>query len=143
MLEQANRIKKTVGLLKNEGVENPKHEQIANEAGLSIKKLKKVIKATETSIVYLDSNGLKIDDEKSSLLDYLSDDGPPSDMIISKLALSKKMEEAITYLETREQEILRMRFGIGLNDTFTLDEIGTRYSLTRERIRQIGKKSYK
>ncbi|MDA2919217.1 RNA polymerase sigma factor RpoD/SigA [Desulfobacterota bacterium AH_259_B03_O07] len=143
VLEQANKIKKTVVMLKNEGVENPKHEEIANEAGLSIKKLKKVINATETSVVYLDSNGLNIDNEKSSLIDYLTDNRPSSDLIIANLTLNKKIEEALSNLGTREQEILRMRFGIGFHDRFTLDEIGTHYSLTRERIRQIERKAIK
>ena len=73
---------------------------------VSLKKLKKVINATETSVVYLDSNGLNIDNEKSSLIDYLTDNRPSSDLIIANLTLNKKIEEALSNLGTREQEIL-------------------------------------
>jgi RNA polymerase primary sigma factor len=53
--------------------------------------------------------------------------------------MNEKIEEALSSLSDREEEILRMRFGIGYDDSYTLDEIGNRYKLTKERIRQIEK----
>ena len=143
VLEQASKIKKTVVMLKNEGVENPKDEEIAKEAGLSIKGLKNVMKAAQIKMVYLDSPCSDRDDNGTSLLDSLTDNRPSSGLKITKLTLNKKIEEVFSNLETKEQEILRMRFGIGYRERFTLEEIGKRYDVTRERIRQIQKKALK
>ena len=57
--------------------------------------------------------------------------------------MSEKVEEALSKLSEREEDILRMRFGIGYDDSYTLDEIGSRYKLTRERIRQIERRALK
>jgi RNA polymerase primary sigma factor len=57
--------------------------------------------------------------------------------------MTEKIEEALSSLTDREEDILRMRFGIGYDESYTLDEIGNRYSLTRERIRQIERRALK
>jgi len=59
------------------------------------------------------------------------------------VSMSEKIEEALKNLTDREEDILRMRFGIGYDESYTLDEIGNRYSLTRERIRQIERRALK
>ncbi|MCY3986224.1 MAG: RNA polymerase subunit sigma, partial [Candidatus Dadabacteria bacterium] len=59
--------------------------------------------------------------------------------IIAKMSLAEKLREALTLLNQREEEIIRLRFGIGRQSTYTLDEIGKKFNLTRERIRQIEK----
>ena len=73
--------------------------------------------------------------------DFIYDRRPSADSLIERVTMNKKIEEALSSLSDREEEILKMRFGIGYNCSYTLDEIGNRYGLTRERIRQIEKRA--
>ena len=63
------------------------------------------------------------------------------DYAVAKATLTTKIKDALTTLTPREELILKMRFGIGYETTFTLDEIGKHFRLTRERIRQIEKRA--
>ena len=65
------------------------------------------------------------------------------DSATAKLTFRKKMRESLSLLTSREEEIIKMRFGIGYGSTYTLDEIGKKLNLTRERIRQIEKEALK
>jgi RNA polymerase primary sigma factor len=141
VLEQANKVYKTTNMLRNENGKVPDIEEVAHESGLSVQKVKKVMNATSTSVVYLDAPGFGLEDEKNSFIDFISDGSPSTDSVIAKVTMNKKLEEALSSLNGREKEILRMRFGIGYDDSYTLDEIGTRYRLTRERIRQIERRA--
>ncbi|HEX3036777.1 MAG TPA: sigma-70 family RNA polymerase sigma factor, partial [Thermodesulfobacteriota bacterium] len=140
VLEQANKVNKTATMLQNQNGINPQIEEIATESGLSIHKVKKAMAATAT-VVYFDSPISSSEDEKSTILDFVSDDRLSTDSIISKVTMNEKIEEALSSLSDREEEILRMRFGIGYDDSYTLDEIGNLYKLTRERIRQIERRA--
>ena len=64
-----------------------------------------------------------------------------ADDIIAGFSLPDNLLQALHKLESREREVIQMRFGIGYDDCFTLDEIGKKFQLTRERIRQIEKKA--
>ncbi len=143
VLEQANKITRTTNYLRNEKGKAPKLEEIADQSGLSVKKVKKVMKATSTNVVYVDASTSNTEDGKSSFLDFIPDNRLPTDSLIAKVTMNEKIEEALSSLSEREEDILRMRFGIGYEDYYTLDEIGTRYSLTRERIRQIERRALK
>ncbi|HKQ32141.1 MAG TPA: RNA polymerase sigma factor RpoD/SigA [Thermodesulfobacteriota bacterium] len=143
VLEQANKITRTANMLRHENGENPDIENIAQEAGLSVKKVNKVIKATSTNIVYLDAVNPNNGEAKSSFIDFIPDTRPATDTLIAKVSMTEKIEEALSSLTDREEDILRMRFGIGYDESYTLDEIGNRYSLTRERIRQIERRALK
>jgi RNA polymerase sigma factor (sigma-70 family) len=143
VLEQANKITRTANMLRHENGENPDIENIAHEAGLSVKKVNKVIKATSTNIVYLDAVNPGNGEAKSSFIDFIPDTRPATDTLIAKVSMTEKIEEALSSLTDREEDILRMRFGIGYDESYTLDEIGNRYSLTRERIRQIERRALK
>ena len=143
VLEQANKITRTANMLRHENGENPDIENIAHEAGLSVKKVNKVIKATSTNIVYLDAVNPNNGEAKNSFLDFIPDTRPAADTLLARVSLTEKIEEALSSLTDREEDILRMRFGIGYDDSYTLDEIGNRYSLTRERIRQIERRAFK
>ena len=143
VLEQANKINKTVNMLRNERGTNPDIEDVAQETGLSVKKVKKVINATSTNIVYLDAASTNNEDGRNSFIDYIPDTRLLSDSLIAQVTMSEKIEEALSSLSEREEDILRMRFGLGYEDSYTLDEIGNRYSLTRERIRQIERRALK
>ena len=63
------------------------------------------------------------------------------DAVIAKEALTKRIRASLTLLTPREEEIVRLRFGIDQEATYTLDEIGQQFDLTRERIRQIEKRA--
>lgn len=143
VLEQANKISRTANMLRHENGENPDIENIAQEAGLSVKKVNKVIKATSTNIVYLDAVNPNNGDTKNSFIDFIPDTRPATDTLLATVSMSEKIEEALSSLTDREEDILRMRFGIGYDESYTLDEIGNRYSLTRERIRQIERRALK
>ncbi len=140
VLEQANRAYKTTTMLQNKSGRKPEIDEIAHESGLSVQKVKKVMNASPT-MVYLDASTPNSDDEKNTLLDLISDRRPSTDSLIERVTMNEKIEEALSSLSDREEEILKMRFGIGYNSSYTLDEIGNRYGLTRERIRQIEKRA--
>jgi RNA polymerase primary sigma factor len=143
VLEQANKITRTANMLRNENGEAPAIEEVAEESGLSVKKVSKVIKATSTNIVYLDAVNTASGDGKNSFIDFIPDTRPATDTLLATVSMSEKIEEALKNLTDREEDILRMRFGIGYDESYTLDEIGSRYSLTRERIRQIERRALK
>jgi RNA polymerase primary sigma factor len=138
VLEQATKVYKTTTMLQNKNGRKPEVDEIAQESGLSVKKVKKAIDSTP-SVVYLDIPSSNPDHEKNTLLDLVSDRGPSTDLLLARVTMNEKIEEALSSLSDREEEILRMRFGIGYDDSYTLDEIGNRYQLTKERIRQIEK----
>lgn len=80
--------------------------------------------------------------EKVTFMDYIPDsDATPVDSLIAEVSIPESVERALHMLDEREREIIKMRFGIGYQGTCTLDEIGKRFGLTRERIRQIEKKA--
>jgi RNA polymerase primary sigma factor len=98
-----------------------------------------VLEATK-DVVHLDSPIL--DGEKTTLLDFIPDEGSPApDSVMAKDMLIQRIKEALLTLTPRENEIVKMRFGIDQDTTYTLDEIGRKFDLTRERIRQIEKRA--
>ena len=114
-------------------------EEIAQEAGISVEGVKRILDATN-DVVHLDSPIL--DGEKTTLLEFVSDDAQtPPDSVMAKASLTERLHQALTLLTDREEEIVKMRFGIRGDTTYTLDEIGRKFNLTRERIRQIEKRA--
>lgn len=139
VLEQANKIKKVSSLFHRKEGRKPLAEEISLSSGISPNGVKRAIEATK-DVKHLDSplqNG-----ESSTLLDFIEDNNSDSpDMVVTRSALQQKIKDALAKLSSREEEILKMRFGIEYDTTFTLDEIGKVFSLTRERIRQIEKRA--
>lgn len=75
-------------------------------------------------------------------MDYIPDaDSVPVDSLIAEFSIPESIGRALDMLDMWEREIIKMRFGIGCSGSFTLDEIGKRFNLTRERIMQTEKKS--
>lgn len=132
VLEQANRVHKTTTILQNKSGRTPDIEEIVYESGLTIQKVKKVMN-TPANVVYLDALSC----------DFISDRRPSTDLLIARIAMNEKIDEALSSLSEREKEILKMRFGIGYSNSCTLDRIGSHYGLTRERVRQIEKQALK
>jgi len=139
VLEQASKVYRISSLLHKELGRKPMPEEIAREAGISVEGVKRILDATN-DVVHLDSPIL--DGEKTTLLDFVADEsGPAPDDVMAKTALTQRIRKALTLLTEREEEIVRMRFGIEKESTYTLDEIGRKFDLTRERIRQIEKRA--
>lgn len=137
LLEKANIVYKSSTRLAKELGRRPTYREIADESGISVEVVKKILTSANDA-VSLDKP--IFDNEQTSLIDSVYDrDAVISDSVLAKKSLSEKLEEALAFLNPREEEIIRLRFGIGLNSTYTLDEIGKRFNLTRERIRQIEK----
>lgn len=140
--EQANKISKLSNRARNGNGKSPELSEIADTTGMSEKKVKKVLNATSIRYVYLDAPS---SDESSnnSLKDVIADDAPTPDKYVAKMSLNENIQRALSTLSDREENILRMRFGIGCDDNYTLDQIGSMYNLTRERIRQIERRALK
>ena len=137
LLEQANRVYKTSAKLAKEMERKPTPQEIADESGISVEVVKRILNSTNDAIS-LDTPVL--DGEKTTLLDSVPDkEAMIPDSVIAKASLAEKLKEALLLLNEREEEIIRLRFGIDRQSTYTLDEIGKRFNLTRERIRQIEK----
>ncbi len=137
LLEQANRVYKVNAVLAKKFERKPTPKEISRKSGISVEVVKRILRSTKDAIS-LDTPIL--DGEKTTLLDSIADNetGIP-DSMVARSDLTDKLREALTLLNPREEEILRLRFGIDQHSTYTLDEIGKRFNLTRERIRQIEK----
>lgn len=139
VLEQASKVHRISSILHKETGRKPFPEEISQKSGISVEGVKRVLEATK-DVVHLDSPIL--DGERTTLLDFIPDEGSLTpDSMVARATLTEKIKEALRSLTEREERILKMRFGIGYETTYTLDEIGKYFSLTRERIRQIEKRA--
>jgi RNA polymerase primary sigma factor len=139
ILEQASKVHRISSIMNREIGRKPLPQEISKETGISVEGVKRVLEATK-EVVQLDSPVL--DGEKTTLLDFIPDDiSTIPDYAVAKATLALKIKDALSTLTPREEQILKMRFGIDSDTTFTLDEIGKYFELTRERIRQIEKRS--
>ena len=138
LLEVTSRVYRTRAILIKETGKNPSAEEIAERSGVSGKYLKRIMKSTNNSIS-LDS---PLDGEKRTLYDFIENEESisPDSLIVDK-ELNQSIRHSLSLLSAKEEEVLRMRFGIDRDDTVTLDDIGKKFKLTRERIRQIEKKA--
>jgi RNA polymerase sigma factor (sigma-70 family) len=137
LLEQANRVYKVNAILAKQQGRKPTPKEISRKSGISVEVVKRILRSTKDAIS-LDTPLL--DGEKTTLLDSIADNETViPDILVAKSDLTDKLREALRLLNPREEEILRLRFGIEQQSTYTLDEIGKRFNLTRERIRQIEK----
>ncbi|MEX0999488.1 MAG: sigma-70 family RNA polymerase sigma factor [Thermodesulfobacteriota bacterium] len=139
VLEQASKVHRISAIMNKEIERKPLPEEISEKTGISVEGVKRVLEATK-EVVQLDSPVL--DGGKTTLLDFIPDDiSRTPDYAFTKATLIIKIKDALSILTPREEQILKMRFGIDFETTFTLDEIGKHFELTRERIRQIEKRS--
>lgn len=139
VLEQASKVYRISSMLHKEMGRKPLPEEVAKVAGISVEGVKRILESTNDA-ARLDTPIL--DGEKTTLLDFISDDNSPApDSVMARTALTHEIRDALNVLTPREEEIIRLRFGIDQESTYTLDEIGRRFDLTRERIRQIEKRA--
>ena len=139
VLEQASKVHRISLMLHKEMGRKPAPEEIAGKSGISVEGVKRILNSAN-DVVHLDSP--IIDGEKTTLLEFVPDDGSSApDSVMAKVALTGRIRGALSLLTPREKEIIRLRFGIDQESTYTLDEIGRKFDLTRERIRQIEKRA--
>ncbi|MEE2975760.1 MAG: sigma-70 family RNA polymerase sigma factor [Thermodesulfobacteriota bacterium] len=139
VLEQASKVFKASTALQKELGRKPTPLEIAERVGISLDGVKRILESTN-EVVQLDTP--VFDGEKATLLDFIPDEGSPvPDKIVAESSLTERIKGALKALTPREEEIIKMRFGIDMESTYTLDEIGKKFDLTRERIRQIEKKA--
>lgn len=139
VLEQASKVYRISSMLHKEKGRKPLPQEVAEVAGISVEGVKRILESTNDA-ARLDTPIL--DGEKTTLLDFISDDNSPApDSVMASTALTHEIRDALNVLTPREEEIIRLRFGIDQDSTYTLDEIGRRFDLTRERIRQIEKRA--
>ncbi len=139
VLEQASKVHRISSMLHKEKGRKPFPEEISQKSGISIEGVKRVLEATK-EVFHLDSP--IVDGEKTTLIDFIPDETALTpDSAVAKAMLTGKIKDALSNLTPREEQILKMRFGIGYETTYTLDEIGRYFNLTRERIRQIEKRA--
>jgi RNA polymerase primary sigma factor len=134
------RIGKAARQLDQELGRNPEVEEIAEKLNLSQEEVRDTMQIANSHLS-LDAS-FNNDQEENSLVDYLADETqePPDEMTFSN-ALSDDMIKALSTLTDREQTILMLYFGLGDAEPMTLEEIGKKMHLTRERIRQIKEKA--
>jgi RNA polymerase primary sigma factor len=139
MIEVANKIIRTSRKMLNEIGREPTPEELAEKLGMPLDKVRKVLKLTKEPL----SIETPIGDEEDGRLGDLIEDKEtiqPIDAAIQS-NLRETTTRVLASLTPREERILRMRFGIGMNNDHTLEEVGQQFSVTRERIRQIEAKA--
>lgn len=134
ILEQSSKVYRMKSLLHNETGEKPTPERIAKEVGIRVELVEQILEARDVTCLDLPT----MDGEEKTFLEYLTDRKlPKPDSITTNEEMTKKIKKALSLLSPREEKIVRMRFGIGYENIYTLGDIGRKFSLTRERIRQI------
>lgn len=139
MFELINKLIKTSRALVKDFDREPTREEIACKMGLSVNKVRKILEISQRSISLETAIGPERD---AHLIDFIEDAGTRSPMDgVLDLDLIEQTSVVLRILDPREKEIVRMRFGIGDDQAHTLEEVGQRFSVTRERIRQIEAKA--
>jgi RNA polymerase primary sigma factor len=117
----------------------PSPEEIAEQMEMPLDKVQKVLKIVKEPISLETPIG---DEEESSLGDFVEDELAPSPVEAAIQGnLGEQTRKVLATLTPREEQILRMRFGIGQKTDYTLEEVGKQFAVTRERIRQIEAKA--
>ena len=139
MIETINKLIRTSRYLVQEIGREPTPEEIAAKMEIPLDKVRKVLKIAKEPISLETPVG---EDEDSHLSDFIEDKrvATPSDAV-SDLNLSEQTKKVLATLTPREEQVLRMRFGIGEKSDHTLEEVGHEFAVTRERIRQIEAKA--
>ena len=139
MIETINKIVRTSRQILSETGREPTPEEIAKKLAMPLDRVRKVLKISKEPVSLETPVG---DEEDSSLGDFIEDQNAlqPLDASIT-LNLGESTTKILATLTPREERVLRMRFGIGMNTDHTLEEVGLQFSVTRERIRQIEAKA--
>ena len=139
MIETINKIVRTQRLILSEYGREATPEELAKKLRMPLDKVRKVLKISKEPVSLEKPVG---DEEDSSLGDFIEDTKAlaPLEQAI-KSNLGEATTKILSTLTPREERVLRMRFGVGMNTDHTLEEVGLQFSVTRERIRQIEAKA--
>ncbi len=139
MIETINKIVRTSRQMMHEIGREPTPEELAEKLSMPLEKVRKVMKIAKEPVSLETPVG---DEEDSHLGDFIEDKNAvlPIDSAIQQ-NLRETTTRVLASLTPREERVLRMRFGIGMNTDHTLEEVGQQFSVTRERIRQIEAKA--
>lgn len=139
MIETINKLVRMSKQLMSEMGREATHEELAEKLAMPVDKVRKVMKIAKDPISLETPVG---DEDESHLGDFIEDKGAimPIDSAI-QANLKEATTRVLATLTAREEKVLRMRFGIGLQTDHTLEEVGQQFSVTRERIRQIEAKA--
>ena len=139
MIETINKIVRTQRLILSEFGREATPEELAKKLRMPLEKVRKVLKISKEPVSLEKPVG---DEEDSNLGDFIEDTKAlaPLEQAI-KSNLSEATTKILSTLTPREERVLRMRFGVGMNTDHTLEEVGLQFSVTRERIRQIEAKA--
>jgi RNA polymerase primary sigma factor len=135
MIETINKLVRTSRQMLHEIGREPQPEELAEKLGMPLEKVRKVLKIAKEPISLETPIG---DEEDSHLGDFIEDKNAiiPLDAAI-QTNLREQTTKVLSSLTPREERVLRMRFGIGMNTDHTLEEVGQQFNVTRERIRQL------
>jgi RNA polymerase primary sigma factor len=139
MTETVNKLAHTSRKMLHELGREPTNEELAERIGLSLQKVQQVMKIAKEPVSLESPVG---DEEGAQLGDFIQDKDAvaPLDAAVQS-SLRETTRRILASLTAREERVLRMRFGIGMNTDHTLEEVGQQFSVTRERIRQIEAKA--
>ncbi len=133
-----NKISKELSRFEQEHERRPSANELADRLNVPVEK---VADSMKVSGRHISVDAPFVEGEDNSLLDVLpNEDSPMADQSLNQESLSKEVGRALEQLSPRERDILRMFFGIGCQE-LTLEEIGAKFNLTRERVRQIKEKA--
>src|SRR4051794_21688555 len=139
MIETINKLVRASRQMLHEYGREPTPEELAHKLNMPLDKVRKVLKIAKESISLETPIG---DEEDSHLGDFIEDKNAVQPLEAATLAnLREATTRVLATLTPREERVLRMRFGIGMNTDHTLEEVGQQFSVTRERIRQIEAKA--
>ncbi len=139
MVETINKLLRVTRLLVQRLGREPTPEEIGGQMEMPLDKVQKVLKIVKEPISLETPIG---DEEESSLGDFVEDELAPSPVEAAIHSnLGEQTRKVLATLTPREEQILRMRFGIGQKTDYTLEEVGKQFAVTRERIRQIEAKA--
>ena len=134
-----NKINKAFAKLEQEYERPPSADELAVFLDLPAEKVADTMKVSGR---HISMDAPFVEGESNSLLDVLpNNDSAPADRLLLNESLSKEIERALSTLTERERDVVKLFFGIAINHGLTLEEIGAKFDLTRERVRQIKEKA--
>jgi RNA polymerase primary sigma factor len=134
-----NKINKAYSKLEQEFEREPTPEELANLLDLPQDKITDTMKVSGR---HVSMDAPLASGEESTLMDVIANsDSPRADAALMNESLSREIDRALSTLTERERDVVKLFFGIGINHGLTLEEIGAKFDLTRERVRQIKEKA--
>ncbi len=139
MVETINRLKKVQSQLLHENGRDATEEQIAEAMNLSVERVREIMRVAQEPVSMETPIG---PEEDSRLVDFIRDDDAPApDEAALKTITNEDIDSVLKTLTPREEQVIRLRFGLTDGRCHTLEEVGTEFNVTRERIRQIEAKA--